>query len=197
MPAEILEKTKLLHEKTKLMMLLFICSETIFFAFLITAFVFYHGSVKDAGPTASRSLDPLKTGLFSIALFLSSATMWLSIKALREQRQKVMRIWLMVTIVLGAIFLVGQGREYIQMIGKNITVRSNLFGTTFYTLTGFHGLHVLIGVILLSILSALAASGDRFAGKQREGFEAISYYWHFVDVIWVGIYSIVYLWATR
>lgn len=192
-----MEKSKILHEKTRLMMLLFISSETIFFAFLITAFVFYHGSVKDAGPTASRSLDPLKTGLFSIALFLSSATMWLSLRALRKQRQRVMKRWLTATIILGAIFLVGQGHEYAHMIGENITVRSNLFGTTFYTLTGFHGLHVLIGVILLSILLALATSGDRFANNQREGFEAISYYWHFVDVVWVGIYSIVYLWAAR
>jgi heme/copper-type cytochrome/quinol oxidase subunit 3 len=198
MQAEVAEKSTLIHEKTKLLMLLFIASETIFFAFLITAFVFYHGAVKDMGPKPSRSLDPFKTGMFSIALFASSATMWLTTKALREKRDRGMKLWLAVTAALGAVFLVGQGREYAHMIGQNITVRTNLFGTTFFTLTGFHGLHVFIGLILLLIVLGLAAFGDGFLyGKQREGFEAVSYYWHFVDVVWVAIYTIVYLWATR
>lgn len=197
MQVEAATRSKLIHEKTKLLMILFISSETVFFAFLITAFVFYHGSVKDLGPNASRSLDPFKTGMFSIALFASSATMGLTTKAQREHRDHSMKLWLAVTALLGAVFLVGQGREYAHMIGQNITVRTNLFGTTFFTLTGFHGLHVFIGLILLLILLGLALFGDGFWGNQREGFEAVSYYWHFVDIVWVAIYCIVYLWATR
>lgn len=196
MQAEVLEKSKLIHENSKLLMLHFIASETVFFAFLITAFVFYHGSVKGVGPKPSNSVDPLKTGLFSIALFASSGTMWLTTRALQKHRNKAMQLWLAITIILGAIFLVGQGLEFTGMVSKNITVQTNLFGTTFFTLTGFHGLHVFIGLILLTLLLGLSF-GNGFHGKQREGFEAISYYWHFVDVVWVAIYSIVYLWAAR
>ena len=97
-----------------------------------------------------------------------------------------------VTILLGAIFLFGQGMEWSALIKKNVTISSGLFGTTFFTLTGFHGFHVFVGLIMLSVLLGLALAGD-FRNQQSSAVETVSLYWHFVDAVWIVIFSIVYL----
>jgi heme/copper-type cytochrome/quinol oxidase subunit 3 len=96
------------------------------------------------------------------------------------------------TIGLGAVFLFGQGREYAQLLREHVTISSNLFGTTFFTLTGFHGLHVLIGLVALAILLGLALAGD-FKDPEAPGVGAVGLYWHFVDAVWIVIFTIVYL----
>jgi heme/copper-type cytochrome/quinol oxidase subunit 3 len=103
------------------------------------------------------------------------------------------RLWLLVTVVLGAVFLIGQGWEYLRLIGENVTISRNLFGSTFFTLTGFHGLHVFSGLVALAILCGLAAAGW-FAGPHSIALETVGWYWHFVDVVWIVIFSIIYLW---
>ena len=105
-----------------------------------------------------------------------------------------MRLSLFATVLLGAIFLYGQGREYQRLISQNVTISRNLFGSTFFTLTGFHGLHVFMGLVAITILFGLALAGT-FKKPHSVAIEAISLYWHFVDVVWIVIFATVYLWA--
>lgn len=179
-------------EPLKLGILLFIASEASFFALLIIAYAFYHRS-GGQGPTAASALDVPRTALFSVALFSSSATVWRAGVSLRRGSRPRAALWLLATVVLGAVFLVGQGLEYAGLLHKHITVSRNLFGTTFFTLTGFHGLHVFVGLVLLSILLglSLARSPREPTGHAVEG---VSLYWHFVDAVWVFIFAVVYLW---
>jgi heme/copper-type cytochrome/quinol oxidase subunit 3 len=186
----------LLHQKSKMLILIFIFSESVFFAFLISAFVLYHGDSR-VGANPWQDLDPVKTGMYSIVLWSSSLTMWFAERSLRAMKLSRVKRWLEATVLLGAIFLVGTGREYHDLFEKSITPRTNLFATTFFTTTGFHALHVLIGLTVLLILRGLAAGQFGKQEYQRQGFEAASYYWHFVDAVWVAVFFTIYVWGTR
>ncbi len=170
-------------------MSLFILSEAIFFLMLVLAYVNFH---KVTGAMAADHLDTFKTAVFSFALFSSSFTIWLAEKA-REEEKKSFKIWLFLTIFLGSVFLVGQGFEYAHLISENITISRGLFGSTFFTLTGFHGLHVFIGLLLLILLFALSLFGRKHEPTPI-GLQSIALYWHFVDAVWVVVFSVVYLW---
>jgi heme/copper-type cytochrome/quinol oxidase subunit 3 len=172
-------------------MALFLGSETVFFALLIIAYITFRNSVPD-GPNASTSLDPLTTFIFSLALFSSSFTVWRADKALERRDHGRQIIWLVATIVLGLIFLIGQGTEYWRLLTDNVTVSRNIFGTTFFTLTGFHGLHVFIGLVMLAIVTGLTIAGH-IKGPRAGALSAVSLYWHFVDAVWVFIFTIVYI----
>lgn len=180
-------------DNNKLGMGLFLISESAFFVFLILAYVYFRYSVK-AGPTAANSLDPAKTGIFTIFLFASSLTIWLAERSLRAGRQARLHFWLFVTIVFGAVFLVGQGMEYLRLYRVDVTVSRNLFGTTFFTLTGFHGLHVFLGLIALTVLLGLSLAGQ-FRAPRSAAVETVAMYWHFVDGVWVVLFAVIYLWA--
>ncbi|MEO8726471.1 MAG: cytochrome c oxidase subunit 3 [Acidobacteriaceae bacterium] len=180
--------------KTRLAVLLFLASEGIFFAFLITGYVFYHGAVKN-GPDAHNSLDVLKTGIYTIILLSSSATIYMAERALKR-KQKGFSFWMGITVVCGLVFLFGEMREYMRLLQQNVTISRNLFGSTYYTVTGFHAAHVTIGIILMGILLLLSFRGG-IKEKDHIGVEVISYYWHFVDVVWVAVFSVIYLWSTR
>ena len=185
---------ELLHKKAVLGTLLFIGSESIFFAMLVAAYVFYTGSSPN-GPNAREVLDPLKTGFYTACLWSSSITVWLAERA-GKQRKRSVGWWLAATMFLGLVFLYGEGREYAKMLHENVTVSRNLFGSTYYTLTGFHALHVSGGLILLGTM--LMISMRRELGRpQLTALTCISYYWHFVDAVWVAVFSAVYLWSTR
>lgn len=177
-------------DTAKLAMSVFIASEAVFFAFLIAAYVYYYGAVVH-GPSASNSLNPPRTLIFTICLLASSGTLWLAERRLANDRRGF-RLWLGATILLGAVFIFGQALEYTGLITKSITPDRNLFGATFFTLTGFHGLHVLCGLISLSVLLGLALMRD-FGQRQKSGLGAVSMYWHFVDAVWIVIFSLVYL----
>jgi heme/copper-type cytochrome/quinol oxidase subunit 3 len=97
------------------------------------------------------------------------------------------RAWLLATIVLGSVFLFGQWSEYLRLFRQSITISQDLFGTTFFTLTGFHGLHVLAGILLLGVLIAFR--------EHPIALETVSLYWYFVDAVWIAIFSVVYLWS--
>jgi heme/copper-type cytochrome/quinol oxidase subunit 3 len=180
--------------KTRLAMLLFVASESIFFILLILAYVFYHHKAAN-GAEAAHFLDTLRTGIFSLFLFTSSATAWRAAVSLRHGSRRGARAWLAATVVLGAVFLAGQGTEYADLIRRNVTISRDLFGTTFFTLTGFHGLHVLLGLVMLTLLAGLAS--ERSVTLLEHGaLEAVSIYWHFVDAVWVVIFAVVYLWSV-
>jgi heme/copper-type cytochrome/quinol oxidase subunit 3 len=170
-------------------MVLFIASESVFFLLLLLAYVNFH---KTTGATASSLLNPIKTGLFSIALFSSSFTLWLA-EMSRKTESAWVGLWLFLTILLGATFLTGQGLEYTGLLTHNVTISQGLFGSTFFTLTGFHGLHVLIGLVLLLLLLGLVVLG-RKTEPTLVGIQSIAVYWHFVDAVWLVIFSVVYLW---
>lgn len=177
-------------DTAKLAMSVFIASEVVFFAFLIAAYVYYYGAVVH-GPSAGNSLNPPRTLIFTVCLLASSGTLWLAERR-RAAGRKGFRLWLGATILLGAVFIFGQALEYTGLIEKRVTPERNLFGATFFTLTGFHGLHVLCGLIALSVLLALAFVRD-FGQRQISGLGAVSMYWHFVDAVWIVIFSLVYL----
>lgn len=170
----------------------FIASEAVFFAALLVAYIAYR-TRSASGPSPS-DLDPPRTALFSVALFASSATVAVAGRKLRAGDAGAFRRWLLVTIALGAIFLVGQGMEYRRLYADHVTIDRNLFTSAFFTLTGFHGLHVTLGLIALAVLAWLAFAGE-IGPKRRTAVEAISIYWHFVDAVWVVLFSVIYLWA--
>ncbi|HEV8536894.1 MAG TPA: cytochrome c oxidase subunit 3 [Candidatus Limnocylindria bacterium] len=168
-------------DRTLLGVAVFVASESIFFLAVVLSYIAY----RDAGlASAKEHLDIGRTALFSIALFSSSATMALAARGLSRR-------WLLWTLALGAVFLGGQASEYARLLASGIGPGSALFGTTFFTLTGLHGIHVLGGLVALSAL--LVAAGRRPAGVRPVAWEAVGMYWHFVDVVWVVVFSVVYL----
>ncbi len=173
--------------------LAFISSEAVFFGALIVAYVAYHGRTA-AGP-GPASLDVSRTVLFSIALFASSATAWMADREHGRGAFRAFLAWIAVTVGLGAIFLSGQLTEYRHMVAEGLTPTTNLFASAFFILTGFHGLHVAIGLVALMILVLLGVRGDLRYGRRAAAVGAVSTYWHFVDGVWVVIFSVVYLWA--
>jgi heme/copper-type cytochrome/quinol oxidase subunit 3 len=164
-----------MRERARLGMALFLLSEAVFFFMLIAAFLYFRDR-----RTAAATLRFGPSILFTICLAASSATMW-------RAAQSKARSLLASTLTLGAVFLVWQATETLQLYRRNITISQSLFGTTFFTLTGFHGLHVLIGIVLIGIVMGL---------KDRPGvLEAVALYWYFVGVVWLAIFAVVYLWT--
>ncbi|HET9366806.1 MAG TPA: cytochrome c oxidase subunit I [Candidatus Udaeobacter sp.] len=176
------------HNKTGI--LAFIFSEVGFFGTLILAYLYFYAHPQ-AGP-GPRGLDVPRTLIFSVCLFASSFTFWRSEIAMSKRQRASMLGWLALTVALGSVFLVGQGSEYWKLFKTGVDVSTNLFATTFFTLTGFHGLHVLLGLVALLIFLWLAWRGD-FASGRESAFEAAGYYWHFVDVVWVFVLLTVYI----
>jgi heme/copper-type cytochrome/quinol oxidase subunit 3 len=170
----------------------FIASEAGFFLILIVAYVFFNLVPSGQGPTAASVLDVKKTAVFTACLFASSGTLWIAERALDKKDHDAAARWLFVTIALGAVFMAGQGREYAGLFGRGMTVATDLFATTFFTLTGFHGLHVTVGLVALSIVLGLARAGD-FKRRASTLLRSVGLYWHFVDVVWLVVFSVVYL----
>jgi cytochrome c oxidase subunit 1/cytochrome c oxidase subunit I+III len=177
------------HNKTGI--LAFIFSEVGFFGTLILVYLYFYAHPQ-AGP-GPKGLDVPRTLIFSVCLFASSFTFWRSEVALTKQRRGSMLGWLGLTIALGGVFLVGQVNEYWKLFQTGVDLSTNMFSTTFFTLTGFHGLHVLIGLIVLLIFLWLAWEGDFASSRPGSAFKAAGYYWHFVDVVWVFVLLTVYI----
>jgi cytochrome c oxidase subunit 1/cytochrome c oxidase subunit I+III len=176
-------------EPHKLAMLLVISSEAVFFGSLLVTF-FVHRS--GPGASAASLLDVPKVALFSLALFASSGTILLAERQHRRGDYPGMRFWLLATVALGLVFLAGQTLEYRSLLDEGLTLSTGIYGSAFYTLTGFHGLHVLGGLVALLILwSVTQTAAFRRAGEKA--FVPISYYWHFVDVVWLFVFGLVYV----
>ena len=187
------EKTSFVNRTpaTLLGMYAFIASESFFFGGLLTGFMFYRS--RDAGGFGPHDLDFLQTALFSVALFASSATIVLAERRLHHGDHGGFRTWLLATIALGATFIVGQGIEYASLYQEGVTLGTNLFSSAFFTLTGFHGLHVVIGLIALAIVARLAFAGEFRDGRHSGAVQAVAWYWHFVDAVWVVVFTAVYV----
>lgn len=181
-------------ERHKLGMLLFISSEVWFFGALIAAYIVNRTDV--GASVVAPLLDVPRVALFSLALFASSGTMELAHRRLDRGDVRGNRNWLLLTAALGVVFLIGQGLEYRELLVRNITLSAGVLASAFFTLTGFHGLHVVVGLVLIVILS-LVIGTVRPEPRRLTAFVPISLYWHFVDAVWVVIFTLVYLWAPR
>ncbi|WP_404414666.1 cytochrome c oxidase subunit 3 [Marinospirillum sp.] len=129
----------------------------------------------------------------TLLLVTSSITLTFAHHALKEQQRQKLTLWMLVTLVLGGIFLVIQGVEYVHAWTElGLTLQAGVYGATFFLLTGFHGLHVTIGLIILLIMLFRILKGH-FTPDQHFAFEAAAWYWHFVDVVWIGLFLFVYV----
>ncbi|WP_018614328.1 cytochrome c oxidase subunit 3 [Segetibacter koreensis] len=180
----------MIKKENHLMMWLIIGSEAIFFISLIMGYIVFWRTGHFQS-TVKAMLDIKLTSVFSILLFTSSFTFWMAEREYKKGEQKKLQIWLLATIVLGIVFMVGQGHEYYGLLSRNLTLSSSEFGTSFYTLTGFHGLHVIFGIIMLIILFILTLQG--FFQRKTTLLSTIGIYWHFVDAVWLVVFTIIYV----
>lgn len=171
-------------------MLCLILAESAIFAIFVVAYVFYIGKSL-SGPTPRQILTvPIFT---TICLLSSSLTIHRAISALRRGKKGVFAAFWFATLALGTIFLIGTGREWRALIyQKDFTIRTNLFGTTYYSLVGLHASHVIIGLIALTIVVFLALFG-KVKPEHSERCDVLSLYWHFVDAVWVVVFTTVYI----
>jgi cytochrome c oxidase subunit III len=172
-------------------MLLFIASEVMFFGGLFAAYFNSRAThAAEWGPPGGHELEawPLAT-ILTILLVTSSVTMQFGVAAIRRGDQRKLRMWVGITLVLGVLFLMGQLYDYSTL---GFGLGDGIFSTTFYTLTGFHGAHVFGGVLMLSVVLYRGMAGQ-FSAKHHDMVEATSLYWHFVDVVWILLFSILYL----
>ena len=171
-------------------MLCLIVAEAAIFTIFVVAYLFYLGK-NLSGP---EPRDLLEVPIFiSICLWASSGTVELAVRALRQGKTGAFSLWWFLTIVLALIFLVGTAQEWHHLIyEKNFTIRTNLFGTTFYSLVGLHGFHVIVGLVGLSVVQVFALLG-RVTRHHAERAHVLGLYWHFVDVVWVIVFTVVYV----
>lgn len=190
-PARTITKNGVM-DRRKMGMLTFIASEAVFFLLLILA-VLYFKFQNTYNQGLPSHLDTVKTLIFTVFLVASSGTLWLAERSLKKGKTSWVILWLVATIIFGLVFLVGQGLEYLNLFQQTISIKTNTFSTTYFTLTSFHGLHVLSGLIVLAILAGLGFIGLFKRPKALVVVQTVSYYWHFVDAVWLVIFTIVYL----
>jgi cytochrome c oxidase subunit 3/cytochrome o ubiquinol oxidase subunit 3 len=166
-----------------------IAAESAIFVIVIVAYAFYIGKTT-SGPTPSILSAPI---FISICLLSSSATMELAIRGLRRGNARAFTAWWLVTFALGAIFLAGTGIEWRHLIvDEGLTIHTNLFGTTYYSLVGLHAFHVTVGLILIATVGVFGAL-NKVTREHTSKVEVLSLYWHFVDSVWVVVFTLVYV----
>jgi len=171
-------------------MFVLIGAEAAIFAIFVVAYLFYIGKSL-TGPVPK---DVLSVPIFyTICLLSSSLTIHLAAKALRRGSGRSFGILWFATIALGAAFLYGTAKEWHRLIYRDeLTISTNLFGTTYYSLVGLHGFHVVVGLVSLSIVMALTLLGN-VGSEHAERVDVLSLYWHFVDVVWIIVFTVVYV----
>ena len=167
-----------------------IIAESAIFTIFVTAYLYYLG--RDvAGPTPREVLELPIFG--TVCLLSSSFFIVLAEHAIGHGRMGAFKLWWAITIALGMIFLIGTGMEWDKLIvHDHLTIATNLFGTTFYSLVGLHASHVIIGLIMLSITLIFALTG-RLNVTHAERVKVLALYWHFVDAVWVVVFTVVYI----
>lgn len=174
----------------KLVMWVFIASETIFFAALMATYLVYRG--KTPYEEGVGLLDLNVASLNTFILLASSLTMVMSLQAIENKKKGRMILFLVLTTILGLAFLGGQAYEYGKLLQEGISLDTNLFGATFFVLTGFHGSHVAVGVLWIVMLIIRALRGG-ISEHNHLSVELGGLYWHFVDLVWVVLFTIIYL----
>jgi len=175
----------------KLAMWLFLGSECLLFGGLISTYMLYRGRHSGSlGP--DQIYDIPFTSVSSFVLLMSSLTMVLAVSSVARGDERNTKLWLVVTALLGATFVGGQAYEFTSFYREGLGFTTSLFSSSFYTLTGFHGVHVTVGIIMLLSLTGMIAR-NRVPGDTREVVELVGLYWHFVDIVWIVIFTLVYL----
>lgn len=167
-----------------------ITAESAIFTIFVVAYLYYIG--RDvSGPTPKQVLElPIFN---TVCLLSSSFFIWLAEHAIGHGRMKAFRLWWSVTILLGAIFLAGTGAEWYKLIVHNhLTISTNLFGTTFYSLVGLHATHVVVGLLMMLLVLGFSIT-RRLQSEHAERVKVLALYWHFVDAVWVVVFTVVYV----
>jgi len=172
-------------------MWLFLASECLFFGSLIAAYLLYRDR-SVVGPYPDELFDIPFTSVSAFVLLMSSVSMVLALAAIQRGDRRGLQIWLFTTALLGIIFVSGQAYEFTLFNREGLSLSQNLFGTTFFVLTGFHGAHVTVGVLILLSLFAMTLQG-RITQADSLHIELAGLYWHFVDIVWIVIFTLVYL----
>lgn len=167
-----------------------IAAEFAIFTIFVVAYLFYLGKSL-SGPTPRQVLHvPV---FFTICLLSSSITIHLAVRFLRKARAGAFTLWWLLTLCLGAAFLAGTAIEWQHLIyDEGLTIQTNLFGTTYYSLVGLHAFHVLVGLLALSTVFIFALLG-KVKREHAERLDTLSLYWHFVDTVWVMVFLVVYV----
>jgi cytochrome c oxidase subunit III len=171
-------------------MYLFLLAESMIFLGLFVAYGIFRSMSSVWPPAGTPETELLLPGINTLILISSSFVMNQGNRAIKENNLKGLRAWFLLTAAMGAIFLVGQGYEYFHT-GFGLT--QNIFTSTFYVLTGFHGLHVFFGLSLIVTVLLRSLKSGHYSSHNHFGIEAAELYWHFVDVIWIILFAILYL----
>jgi heme/copper-type cytochrome/quinol oxidase subunit 3 len=175
----------------KMGMWAFIGSECLFFGAFISTYLLYLNRY-EPGPDAATIFDIPFTSVSTFILLMSSLGMVLALAAIQAGDMRGFRTWTLATALMGAVFLSGQVYEFTVFIEEGLTLTTSPFASAFYVLTGFHGVHVFIGILMLLVLWAASFTGN-VGPRQSGAVENVGLYWHFVDVIWIIIFTVVYL----
>jgi len=165
-----------------------LASELMFFGGLFAAY-FTLRSETAVWPPAGVELETTLSATFTVVLILSSGTIHLAGKALERGDRAGVQRWIVITFVLGGLFLANQIREFLV---NDFSISSHAYGSIYYLMTGFHGLHVAAGLVLLMIALAMVVNAGTLA-RRTPAVESVTYYWHFVDVVWVGLFTTIFL----
>ncbi|MGC2164206.1 MAG: heme-copper oxidase subunit III [Silvibacterium sp.] len=179
-----------LPSRGRIAMFSLIIGESAIFTIFVVAYIFYIGRSL-TGPTPQQVLDiPIFN---TICLLSSSLTIWLAERCLERNKIRLFGAWWGLTWVLGVIFLIGTGIEWHKLIYHDgLTISTNLFGTTFYSLVGLHAFHVIVGLLMLLIVLIFTLTG-RIREEHSERIQVLALYWHFVDAVWVVVFTVVYI----
>jgi heme/copper-type cytochrome/quinol oxidase subunit 3 len=178
-------------DNRKLLMWFFLASDCLFFGSFISAYLLYRDRNLQ-GPYPKDLYDIPFTSVTSFVLLMSSLTMVLALAAIQRGDMRQMRVWLIATALLGISFLSAQAFEFTEFYNEGLSLDRNLFGTTFFVLTGFHGAHVAVGVLILLSLVDASYRG-KLTVNDSLAVELGGLYWHFVDIVWIVIFTLVYL----
>lgn len=175
----------------KMAMWAFLGSECLLFGALISTYLLYRGR-SIVGPYPEDVYDIPFTSVSSFVLLMSSLTMVLALSAIQRRDERRLRVWLLATALLGSTFIAGQIYEFTAFVKEGLTIHTNLFGSSFFVMTGFHGVHVTLGIVMLLALWGMSMRGQ-LPPEKSELVEITGLYWHFVDIVWIVIFTIVYL----
>ncbi len=179
-------------ESKKLGMWGFLASECLFFGALISSYLLYRTRAPEGVKTPHDVYDIPYTSVSSFVLLMSSLTMVLALAAIQRGDQRRLRIWLMATAFLGMVFIGGQVYEFTSFTHQGLNLSSSVASSSFFVLTGFHGVHVTVGILWLLSLVGMSLRGQIPPEKSLD-IEIAGLYWHFVDVVWIVIFTVVYL----
>jgi heme/copper-type cytochrome/quinol oxidase subunit 3 len=176
----------------KLGMWVFLGSEVMFFTALIGSYIILRVAHPEMWAPPGKVLNVPITAVNTFLLICSSVTMVKAFASAQDGLQRPLCLWLLATCIIGATFVGVQAFEYHHLIEKGFVPSEGLYGSTFYTMTGFHGFHVSVGVICLSFVTWKAFRG-KYTSTDHRGVEVVGLYWHFVDLVWIILFTIVYL----